>query len=87
MLCQTLMGEVLAASIRPIDPSFVEHMIQHTEKMEPYSPSMKLDFDRGNSMEIESIYGNPIHSAKARGIAMPETETLYRKLLTLNASS
>lgn len=86
-LCQTLMGEVLAASVRPIDPAFIEYMIHHTEEMKPYSPSMKLDFDRGNSMEIESIYGNPIRSAKARGIAMPETEKLYHQLLALNPSA
>jgi 2-dehydropantoate 2-reductase len=85
-LCQTLMSEVLAASLRPIDSNFIENMIQHTEEMKPYAPSMKLDFDRGNSMEIESIYGNPIRSAKARGIAMPETEKLYHQLLALNPS-
>jgi 2-dehydropantoate 2-reductase len=45
---------------------------------------MKLDFDRGNPMEIEAIYGNPIRAAKAAGVAMPETEKLYRQLLALN---
>lgn len=83
-LCQILMSEVVAASVRPIDPDFAEHMIRHTEQMEPYAPSMKLDFDRGNAMEIESIYGNPLRSAQARGIDMPETERLYHQLLALN---
>lgn len=83
-LCRTLMNEVASASIRPIEQAFIDKMIIHTEKMEPYAPSMKLDHDRGNHMEIESIYGNPIRSAKARGIAMPETERLYRQLLELD---
>ncbi len=87
--CETMMQEVAnasAACARPIEPAFIEKMIRDTEKMEPYAPSMKLDFDRGNSMEIESIYGNPIRAAKAKGVAMPETEKLYRQLCALNPS-
>ena len=55
-------------------------MAKKTEKMKPYAPSMKLDFDRGNPMEIESIYGNPIRAAETMGIQMPETEQLYEQL-------
>jgi len=83
-LCRRLMDEVAAASAacaRPIAPEFIDKMMEHTEKMVPYAPSMKLDFERGNPMEIESIYGNPIRAAKAAGVAMPEAETLYRQLL------
>ena len=83
-LCETLMNEVVAASVRPIDPAFIEKMMLHTENMESYTPSMKLDFDHGRPMEIESIYGNPLRSAKSRGIAMPETEKLYRQLREIN---
>ena len=86
-LIEAMMHEVAdaaAACARPIEESFIRKMIQDTEKMEPYAPSMKLDCDRGNPMEIESIYGNPIRAAKARGIAMPETEKLYRQLLELD---
>jgi 2-dehydropantoate 2-reductase len=87
-LVETMMREVAdaaAACTRPIEESFIQKMIADTEKMEPYAPSMKLDYDRGNPMEIESIYGHPIRAAKARGIAMPETEKLYHQLLTLNS--
>lgn len=83
-LCKILMKEVVAASIRPIEQDFIEKMMLHTEKMESYAPSMKLDFDRGNPMEIESIYGNPLRAAKSRGITMPETEKLYRQLRKIN---
>ncbi|HNX53564.1 MAG TPA: putative 2-dehydropantoate 2-reductase [Pontiellaceae bacterium] len=86
-LCRTMMEEVAAASAvcaRPIEPEFIEKMMTYTEKMEPYAPSMKLDFDRGNPMEIESIYGNPIRAAKAAGVEMPETEKLYWQLVKLN---
>lgn len=86
-LCETLMQEVAEASAacsRPIEPAFIEKMIQDTEKMEPYAPSMKLDFDRGNPMEIEAIYGNPLRAAKAAGVSMPETLKLYEQLLAIN---
>ena len=52
--------------------------------MEPYATSMKLDYDRGNAMEIETIYGAPIRAAKAKGVTMPETEKLYQQLCTMN---
>jgi 2-dehydropantoate 2-reductase len=86
-LCETMMNEVAtaaAACARPIDPAFIEKMMADTERMEPYAPSMKLDYDRGNPMEIESIYGNPIRAAKAKGVPMPETEKLYGQLVALN---
>jgi len=85
--CQIMMGEVAAAATacaQPIEQSFILKMMEDTEKMRPYAPSMKLDFDRGNTMEIESIYGNPIRAAKANGVEMPETERLYHQLLALN---
>jgi 2-dehydropantoate 2-reductase len=89
ILCEKLMNEVAHASAvcsRPIDSSFITKMLNDTERMAPYAPSMKLDYDRGNPMEIESIYGIPLHAARSKGISMPETERLYRQLLELNPS-
>jgi ketopantoate reductase len=43
-----------------------------------------IDYSRGNPMEIESIYGNPIRAAGGEGIEMPETGTVNRELLDLN---
>lgn len=87
LLCEKLMGEVAEASAacaRPIEAAFIEKMMVDTERMKPYAPSMKLDFDRRRPMEIESIYGNPLRVAKAAGIAMPETEKLYHQLRAIN---
>jgi len=88
--CQTMMNEIAEAAkacARPIDDGFIRKMMEDTEKMRPYAPSMKLDFDRGNPMELESIYGNPLRAAKAKGIEMPETEKLYHQLLAINPST
>ena len=87
-LCETLMNEVAnasAACARPIDPNFVKKMIADTERMKPYATSMKIDFDQGRPMEIESIYAQPLRQAHAAGIAMPETEKLYHQLQTINS--
>lgn len=87
LLCETLMMEVVAAAAvcaRPIEQSFIHKMMENTQKMKPYAPSMKLDYERGNPMEIESIYGNPIRAAKAKGVSMPETENIYHQLLSIN---
>lgn len=86
-LCRTLMEEVAAASAacaRPIDPEFIDLMIVHTEKMEPYAPSMKLDFDQGRPMEVECIYGNPLRAARDAGVPMPETGRLASQLQACN---
>ncbi|MDF7825600.1 putative 2-dehydropantoate 2-reductase [Pontiellaceae bacterium B12227] len=86
-LCRTLMLEVAdaaAAACRPIEVDFINKMLSDTEKMKPYAPSMKLDYDRGNPMELEAIYGNPIRTAQAVGVEMPETRKLYHQLLKIN---
>jgi 2-dehydropantoate 2-reductase len=87
---RTLMQEVAAASeacARPIEEAFIDKMMADTEKMTPYAPSMKLDYDRGRPMEIESIYGEPLRRAAGAGIDMPETRALYERLRELDAGS
>lgn len=83
--CIQLMKEVITAaravSGLNISPKFIEKMITNTEKMQPYAPSMKLDFMHGRPMEIESIYAAPLRAAASSGISMPETTMLYRQLL------
>ncbi len=86
-LCERLMREVAAAATavaRPIENAFIEKMIADTERMAPYAPSMKLDFDRGAPMEIEAIYGAPLRAAAAAGVDMPETRKLREQLKRLN---
>jgi ketopantoate reductase len=53
--------------------------------MTPYAPSMMLDYDRGNPLEIKSIYKNPLQEAKNKSVSMPETEKLYQQLRAINA--
>lgn len=63
-----------------IEHEFIDKMLNMTDNMIPYSPSMKLDFDNHRQMEIEAIYSNPISAAKAAGYYMHKTEMLEQEL-------
>ncbi|MEM8715690.1 MAG: putative 2-dehydropantoate 2-reductase [Cyanobacteria bacterium P01_G01_bin.4] len=86
-LLEQLMQEVVAGAAAydvEIARDFVQLMLDSTAVMTPYLTSMKLDFDNRRPLEVESIYGNPIRAAQARGVAMPKTEALYQQLCFLN---
>ena len=69
-----------ALGIQNLDESFAQKMMQMTDEMVPYSPSMRLDFDFHRSMEIHYIYSRPIAIARAAGFQMPRLEMLEREL-------
>lgn len=78
-----LMNEVVSAGRTcgaKISDSFIDKMIAMTEKMTPYSPSMKLDYDACRPMEIQTMFTNPIAIAKAQGFEMRKTEMLEQQL-------
>ena len=83
-LIRDLMMEVVEASralgIAGVDEAFVEKMIDMTDNMTPYSPSMKLDFDFHRPMEIHYLYTRPIEMARAAGYRMRKLEMLEAEL-------
>eukprot|EP01134_Creolimax_fragrantissima_P007238 CFRG7238T1 len=86
-LVEKLMKEVVLAA-KAVDEcdipcDFVTAMVNATRQMLPYSPSMKLDFDSGRLLEVESIYGNLVRAARAAGCELPHIETLYQQLLCI----
>ena len=88
--CETIMREVLAiaaAQGRQIHPSFVAAMLADTAKMAPYKPSMLLDFERGQPLELDAIYHRPLATAEAAGIECPAIRELYAKLVEIRAQS
>ena len=89
-LIRDLMMEVVGASralgISGVDEAFVEKMIQMTDEMTPYSPSMKLDFDFHRPMEIHYLYTRPIEIVRAAGFRMSKLEMLEAELRFLEAS-
>ena len=83
-LIREQMLEVIGAAqhlgVKNIDESFADLMIQMTDEMTPYSPSMKLDFDFHRPMEIHYLYTRPIQIAREAGFAMPKLEMLEAEL-------
>lgn len=78
LMCEV--HEAAAACGHVFDESFTEAMISDTEKMTPYAPSMRLDYDEGRPMEIDAIYAAPLAAAASAGFSMPMTEALWYQL-------
>lgn len=66
--------------VKNLDESFVDKMIEMTDAMTPYSPSMRLDYDFHRSMEIYYIYSRPLEIAREAGCRMPKLEMLEAEL-------
>ena len=75
-----VIGAAQALGVKGIDRSFADKMMEMTDKMVPYSPSMKLDFDNHRPMETDYLYSRPIAEAKKVGFAMPKLEMLEAEL-------
>lgn len=83
-----LMREVQTAAKactgRLIEDDFVQMMLDWTDKMEPYLPSMKLDHDAGRPLEVEAIFGEPLRVAEAAGCDVPGLAEVYQALAKIN---
>jgi 2-dehydropantoate 2-reductase len=66
--------------VKNIDESFVDKMIEMTDVMTPYSPSMRLDYDFHRPMEIYYIYSRPLEIAREAGCRMSKLEMLEAEL-------
>jgi 2-dehydropantoate 2-reductase len=87
-LVTELMHEVLTgaeACGRRIELGFADRMLADTERMTPYAPSMKLDFEAGRPMEIDAIYATPLDAARAAGYDMAKVSMLHDQLRFLDA--
>jgi 2-dehydropantoate 2-reductase len=67
-----------------IEKEIVQNMLSATETMIPYRPSMKIDFDEKRPMEVKSIYGKPLETARKNGMNMPSVAMLYQELQFLD---
>lgn len=71
-----VIGAANALGIDTITSDFADQMIQMTDEMVPYSPSMKLDYDFHRPMEIYYLYSRPIEEARKAGFDMPKLAML-----------
>jgi len=70
-------AEVCGAHI-PV--SYADALMDMTDKMKPYKPSMRLDFDNKRPMEIEYMYSEPIKEAAAHGFDLSKTKVMEQQL-------
>jgi 2-dehydropantoate 2-reductase len=88
-LIREQMTEVVSAAqhlgVKNLDVAFVDKMIEMTDNMTPYSPSMRLDYDFHRRMEIGYLYTRPLEIAREAGCPMPKLEMLEAELRFLEA--
>lgn len=80
-----VIGAANALGVTALDETFAQKMMQMTDDMVPYSPSMRLDYDFHRPMEIHYLYSRPIAEAQAAGFEMPRLQMLERQLLFIDA--
>ncbi len=79
-----VVGAANALGISAITSEFADKMMQMTDAMTPYSPSMKLDYDNHRPMEIHYLYTRPIAEARKAGFTMPKLAMLEAELKFLS---
>jgi len=75
-----VIGAANALGIEALTKAFADKMMQMTDEMVPYSPSMKLDFDFHRPMEVYYLYTRPILEARKVGYDMPKLAMLEAEL-------
>lgn len=74
-----------ALGVEGVDERFAQKMMQMTDDMVPYSPSMRLDWDYHRPMEIHYLYTRPLQLAREAGCPMPRLEMLEAQLRFMEA--
>lgn len=85
-LARLLMKEVQAvarAAGHEIEDAFLDKQLEVTYPMGPYKPSSLIDYQLGREVEVEAIWGEPLHRAEALGVATPRLQMLYWLLRSL----
>ena len=86
-LVRELMIEVISVAGKlgyRIPGSLVDHQIERTRMMGAYKASTLLDFERGQPLEFESLFQEPLNKAKRAGVLTPRLEALCNVLGKLN---
>lgn len=85
-LVASMMHEVIiAANLQPVkEPidaqAFVTRLLEFSDPMIGYRPSMMIDRLEGRPLELDAIYAIPLERALAQGTTMPRVDMLYRCL-------
>ena len=86
-LVRELMLEVIVAARalgHQLDLALADKMIERTRTMGAYKASTILDFERGQSLELESLFLEPLRQAQQANVATSRLEALCAVLQKLN---
>ena len=87
-LVREVMGEVIRAANalgHRIDPSYAEFQIERTRKMGAYRASTLIDYERGQPLELDALFLEPLRQAGRAGVSTPRLAALGRILTQLDA--
>jgi 2-dehydropantoate 2-reductase len=85
-----LMREVIAAASAlglGLRPGIEDAMINNTRTMGAYKASTLIDFERGQPLEMESVFLEPLRRAQAAGVPMPRLQALCSVLRGLDPAA
>ena len=85
-IVRELMLEVVRAAQAlglKLDESVVQEQIDRTRTMGPYKASTLIDFERGQPLELESLFLEPLRQAKRAGVPTPRLQVLCSVLESL----
>jgi 2-dehydropantoate 2-reductase len=88
-LVRELMLEVITAANAlgfDIPQSLAEENINRTRIMGAYKASTLIDFERGQPLEVESMFLEPLRRAQKVGVPVPRLESLCRVLKQLDSA-
>lgn len=88
-LVRELMAETIASAAGEgfeIPASFAEEQIEKTRVMGAYKPSTMIDFLRGQPVELEALFLEPLRRARAAGVPAPRLAALCEVLTRLEAA-
>ena len=86
-LVRELMLEVIAAARAlgfAVPEAFADEQIQRTRSMGAYRASTLIDFERGQPLELRSLFLEPLRQATAAGVPMPRLAALCEVLTDLD---
>jgi 2-dehydropantoate 2-reductase len=82
-LVRELMLEVIAAARAlgfDVPDAFADQQIERTRTMGAYKASTLIDFERGQALELQSLFLEPLRQATQAGVAMPRLSALCAAL-------
>lgn len=71
---------VAAALGHVIEDQFIDYQIKITRPMGAYRPSSMIDFVEGRSVEVDTIWREPLRRAETAGVPVPEITNLLKEI-------